>query len=105
MLGSAQIELTGMDIVCFNSRVIQPPLKQEITMPIKTKKQAQQRAKELGIPESHIMKTDKGYFIAPKSLESSTTRRVYAENRAKGKSAEYSAKIANTIQKNRKKRK
>lgn len=70
-------------------------------MPIKTKNEAETKAKKLGIPKTHIMKTDKGYFIAPKSLKSATTRRIYAENRAKGKSAEYSAKIANSIQRNK----
>ena len=73
-------------------------------MPIKTKKQVEERAKELGISKTHIMKTDKGYFLAPNSLTSATARRIYAENRAKGKSAEYSAKIANSIQ-NKQKRK
>ena len=68
-------------------------------MPKKTKKSAEQAAKKLGIPKSHITKTDKGYFIAPAGITSSVAKKVYATSRAKGKSKKYSAKVAWSIQK------
>lgn len=71
-------------------------------MPKKTKKSAEQAAKKLGIPKSHITKTDKGYFIAPAGITSSVAKKVYATSRAKGKSKKYSAKVAWSIQKGNK---
>ena len=72
-------------------------------MPKKTKKSAEQTAKKLGIPKSNVVKTDKGYFIAPAGITSSGAKKAYANIRAKGKSKKYSAKVAWTIQKDKSK--
>ncbi len=67
-------------------------------MPHETKEQAEQRAEELGMDKSQVVKTKVGYFIAPQGIKSRVAKQVYGENRAKGKSKEYSAKIAWSIE-------
>ena len=73
-------------------------------MPHKSKKSAEQAAKKAGISKSNVTKSDKGYFIAPAGVKSSAAKKAYASNRAKGKSKEYSAKVAWTIEKSQKKK-
>lgn len=67
-------------------------------MPHETREQAEQRAQELGMDKSQVIKTKVGYFIAPQGMKSKVAKRVYGENRANGKSKEYSAKIAWSVE-------
>lgn len=67
-------------------------------MPHETREQAEQRAQELGMDKSQVIKTKVGYFIAPQGMKSKVAKQVYGENRANGKSKEYSAKIAWSVE-------
>ena len=68
-------------------------------MPHKNKRDAQEMAKQVGIDQSQVTKSDAGYFIAPQGMTSKIAREVYAKNRAKGMSKEQAAKIAWSVQK------
>lgn len=68
-------------------------------MPHENKEDAEKRAREAGIDPKQVTKSEVGYFIAPQGMTSRIARQVYANNRAKGKSKEYSAKIAWSVQK------
>ena len=63
-------------------------------MPHKTREDAEKEARRLGINISQIVKSDKGYFIAPQGLNTRSAKMAYAKCRADGKSSEYCAKIA-----------
>lgn len=68
-------------------------------MPHENKKDAQDRAKRVGIDKSQVTKSEAGYFIAPQGITSEAAKKVYADNRAKGMSKETAAKIAWSVQK------
>jgi hypothetical protein len=68
-------------------------------MPHENKRDAQERAKRVGIDKEQVTKSDKGYFIAPQGMNSEVAKKVYADNRAKGMSKETAAKIAWFVQK------
>ena len=67
-------------------------------MPHETREQAEKRARELGIPISQVVKSDKGYFIAPQGMTTTSAKMAYAKCRADGKGKEYCAKIAWSIE-------
>ena len=67
-------------------------------MPHKTRKSAENLAKEVGIDKSQVTDSEAGYFIAPQGIKSKVAKQAYANNRAKGKDKETSAKIAWSIE-------
>ena len=67
-------------------------------MPHETREQAENEAKKLGIPISQVVKSDKGYFIAPQGIKTQSAKNAYASCRADGKGKEYCSKVAWTIE-------
>ena len=68
-------------------------------MPHKNKQDAEKEARRLGIPISQVVKSDKGYFIAPQGIKTQSAKNAYASCRADGKGKEYCSKVAWTIEK------
>ena len=68
-------------------------------MPHETKQSAENLAKEVGIDKSQVTDSEAGYFVAPQGIKSKVAKKVYANNRAEGKDAETSAKIAWSVEK------
>ena len=68
-------------------------------MPHETREQAEAQARESGIDISQVVNTKAGYFIAPQGIKSKVAKQVYGNNRAEGKSKEYSAKVAWSVEK------
>jgi len=68
-------------------------------MPYETKSQALMRSKKLGFPQSSIVKGEKGYFIAPRGVESKAGKGAYAGCRSQGGSKEKCAKISWYVEK------
>jgi hypothetical protein len=67
-----------------------------------TKSGALARAKREGFPKSSVVKSSGGaYFIAPHGITSNAAKKAYADLRSKGNSQEKSAKIAWSIEKNK----
>lgn len=62
-----------------------------------SKAKATARAKRLGFPASNVVKGSKGYFIAPRGLKTERAKKAYAALRSQGKSKEFSAKIAHSV--------
>lgn len=62
-----------------------------------SKRNAKSRAKQLGFPQSNVVKGKSGYFIAPRGVTTSTAKRVYAECRSKGRGKSTCAKIAHSV--------
>lgn len=62
---------------------------------------ARKRAERLGFPLSHVicLDGDDMCFIVPMGIETSAGRKAYAEARAAGRSKEYAAQIAHTVDK------
>ena len=67
-------------------------------MPHKNREDAEKEAKRLGINTSQVVKSDKGYFIAPQGLETRSAKMAYAKCRADGGDKEKCAKIAWNIE-------
>ena len=68
-------------------------------MPHENRKEAEAKAKEVGIDKSQVVNSEEGYFIAPQGIKSETARKAYAKCRADGKDKKYCAKIAWYIEK------
>ena len=68
-------------------------------MPHERREDAEQVAKNAGIDKSQVTGSEAGYFIAPQGIKSKVAKKVYANNRAEGKDAETSAKIAWSVEK------
>ena len=64
-----------------------------------SKTQAFRRALKLGFKPSQVTKGDKGYYLAPKGVESKAGKSAYVSCRDSGGSAEKCAKIAHTVNK------
>lgn len=70
---------------------------------LETRLQAKKRAKKLGFPQSSVVKattgkSKDGYFIAPRGLKKSASKRAYANLRSSGMSKERAAKIAWSVE-------
>lgn len=67
-----------------------------------TEQKARNRAKELGYPQSAVVKADSerddSWFIAPQGIESSSAKKAYANCRMRGGDQEYCARIAWNIE-------
>lgn len=66
-----------------------------------TRAEAEERAKRLSFPISHIicLDGDNVCFIVPLGIETKAGRKAYAEARAQGKSKEEAAQIAHYVDK------
>lgn len=64
-----------------------------------TRSEAEKRAKRLGFPISHVicLEDNDVCFIVPYGIKTTAGRVAYAKARASGKSKEYSAKIAHSV--------
>ena len=69
-----------------------------------SKRDATAKAKSLNIPVDHLVKTDIGYFIAPRGITTNAAKRVYAECRRKGGDAANCARIAWSVEKKARKK-
>ena len=63
-----------------------------------SKRDAEKRAKARGIDKSQVVKSDKGYYIAPQGIKSTAAKKAYAQCRLDGGSKEKCAKIAWSIE-------
>ena len=72
-------------------------------MPHARREDAEREARTKGIDVSQVVKSDKGYYIAPQGLETTSAKMAYAKCRADGNGAEYCAKVAWNIEKEIKK--
>ena len=68
-------------------------------MPHEKREDAEKVADNAGIDKSQVTDSEAGYFVAPQGIKSETAKKAYADNRAKGMSAETAAKIAWSIEK------
>ena len=61
---------------------------------------AEKRAEREGFPKSSVicLDGDSMCFIVPHGIETAAGRRAYAEARAKGRSKEYSARVAHKVE-------
>lgn len=66
-----------------------------------TRSEAEKRAKEIGFPVDNVycLEKDDRCYIVPRGIETSAGKRAYAEARDAGKSKEYAAKVAHTVDK------
>lgn len=68
-------------------------------MPHEKREDAEKVADNAGIDKSQVTDSEAGYFVAPQGITSEGAKKAYADNRAKGMSAETAAKIAWSIEK------
>ena len=63
-----------------------------------SKVHAQARAKKLHIPLSNVIKGKRGYYIAPRGINTRGAKKAYAAARSAGHDKEYSAKVAWSVE-------
>lgn len=65
-----------------------------------SKRRAINRAKKEGFKKSNVVKSDKdGYFISPKGIEKTSSKKAYANCRQSGNAKEKCAKISWSLEK------
>ncbi|PNX49900.1 MAG: hypothetical protein BV457_00235 [Thermoplasmata archaeon M9B1D] len=70
-----------------------------------TKAKARARAKKLGFPLSNVVKGKKGYYLAPRGIKKSSSKKAYSSCRDSGMSKTRCSKIVWSIEKKKKRKK
>lgn len=68
-------------------------------MPHEKRIDAEREARQKGIDVSQVVKSEKGYYIAPQGLKTTSAKMAYAKCRAYGGDKEKCAKIAWSVEK------